>query len=169
MAKPAGPWDLIVVVLCWLVVCWGWGGSADDSQARHLWLGGCEGGGSSRETSVRQWQPPVLALAQPQAQPVRGAAHVSPSPRPAPPCPGMPPGPGPSLLRAFHQALTANPSRLKTQDRGENGERFIFRKWGVGAHHWGWVPAAWGVQLKEEEEGQGGGLGDHVHSSTVTN
>ena len=94
------------------------------------------GGGSSRETSVRQWLPPVLALlAQPQAQPVRGAAHVSPSPRPAPPCPGMPPGPGPSLLRAFHQALTANPSRLKTQDRGENGERFIFRKWGVGAHH----------------------------------
>ena len=38
MSKPAGPWDLIVVVLCCvdLLCVEAGGGSADDSQARHL-------------------------------------------------------------------------------------------------------------------------------------
>ena len=86
------------------------------------------GGGSSRETSVRQGR--ASSACQPQAQPVFPAGtHVRAIEGPAS-CPGMRPGRGPSLLRAIHPFFAAHPARLKTQRLGE----FIFRKWGVDAH-----------------------------------
>ena len=102
-----GGWWLDVAVLCWLV-CWG---CADDSRARHLWLGGCRGrpeqpgdqcAAATRATSaarpaasspagpthVSYCSPPELHLALGCVRvvgPRSSGPYTTPSPRPTPP------------------------------------------------------------------------------------